>query len=405
MLTTNHKLLTLLFAMLTGFATLSFLLFKHQNEMQQRLNNLYFGSFIPISNLKEIVLVLDRDIALKLYHARDTGRKPTFLSKELLASDQKIAKLWESYALSYKNNNEKKFVYFVDKKLQKFHAYMKDTIQTLSSLQNSRMLSLLPLMETTRHISALIEKLIDYESQLAAQNRKEIYADYTPDKIALLIITLAMILLAFLLYFPISKSIKNSEKRLIDLALDLDRVNKELHQASITDGLTQLYNRRYFDQIFANEIKRATREKLPVTYMMLDIDHFKKYNDHYGHPAGDAVIQKVAKHLRNYFKRPGDLIFRLGGEEFGVFLHSSQLDSVTALAQQLIADMQKLQMVHETSLTQNYVTLSMGMVHFTQGTHLSAEEIYQLADEQLYKAKESGRDRVVWLVQEGVNGS
>lgn len=382
--TTNNKLILLLLVVLVGFAALSFLFYQQQQRMKHQLDTLYFGSFIPVKNLQKITHIIEHDIGHEVLTHNIKGLKSALFE---------INKLWKSYALSYKNAREKKYVYYVDEKLQKFKRYLLNLAQSKQLYDYfSYQKYIRPTLE---RMTQDIKKLIDYESALAAQQRKEFIQNYQPAQIALYSTIAIVTLITFFLFILISNSISTYQKRLNTMAHELHHLNQELHTQSITDGLTGLYNRRYFDQIFGNEIQRAHREKLPLTFMMLDIDHFKKYNDHYGHAAGDQVIQSVAAHLKKYFQRPSDLVFRLGGEEFGILLHTSQAEPVLRLATEMIEAMKTLNIEHQDSDTMPYVTLSMGLVHYKDAPLMEPTSFYEHTDAKLYEAKEGGRNRVV----------
>lgn len=398
--TTNNKLLFLLITMILGMGGLSFSLFKHQEASEYHIKTLYFGSLLPISNLKEILLLVQRDVALKVYEKRANPINLDDLAWNLKKRDKEIMRLWKDYATRYKSNDEKAFVSHVDLKMQELHRYILELSQRVLLLRSkNRVISFKALSNGTNAINELIKKLINYELALAGAMRKEHLSRYKRDKIILFGIIAAVVIVMLSFVVPISNSIKRTEKELQVSKRELEQANGELRRASITDGLTELFNRRYFDQIFENEMLRAKREELTFTFMMLDIDHFKKYNDFYGHAAGDDVITKVAKHLGNYFKRPGDLIFRLGGEEFGIITVGTSLETALKMGSSLVAQMKDLHIEHEASDTEDYVTISMGMVHFPEAKLMEVKALYELTDGELYKAKEGGRNQLVHKVE------
>ena len=398
--TTQQKLLFLLFTMLFGLATLSYLLYKHQNASEYHIKTLYFGSLLPVSNLKEILLLIEGDVALKVYEKRAHPENLEYLAFSLRKTDKKIMSLWKEYATRYKSKEEKAFVALVDLRMHELHNYILELAQKAVLLKaKDTGISFKNLSEGTEAINKLIKQLISYELQAAQMIRKDHVSRYERDQILLIVTILLLVLVMLGFFLPISNNIKHTEQKLKSTAVHLEQANKDLRLASITDGLTGLFNRRYFDQIFENEMLRAQREKASFSFMMLDIDHFKKYNDFYGHAAGDEVIKKVALHLGNYFKRPSDLIFRLGGEEFGIITVGSALESLSSLNQALVSEMQKLNIEHKKSETEAFVTLSMGMVHFPVARHMEPKALYELTDNQLYEAKEGGRNKVVEKVE------
>jgi diguanylate cyclase (GGDEF)-like protein len=175
-----------------------------------------------------------------------------------------------------------------------------------------------------------------------------------------------------------------------------EKLNEKLEKEVNQDGLTGLYNRRYFDMIFPKELSRARRDKLAFTFVMMDIDHFKQYNDTYGHSEGDTVLKSIAKYLNDKLSRAGDFCFRLGGEEFGFFFTGNTLDEVTDYVKVICRGIEQLHIEHSKNSASAYVTASFGLIHFTStSVILDADSIYIAADKALYKAKEDGRNRVV----------
>ena len=171
---------------------------------------------------------------------------------------------------------------------------------------------------------------------------------------------------------------------------------KQMEMLAITDALSDLYNRRYFNMIFDKEIKRLKREHGLMTFMMLDIDHFKLYNDKYGHLRGDEVIIAVSQCLKEVCKRATDQVFRLGGEEFGIVLLAMEEAQVHDFAKKVIKAIENLNIKHEENYPYPWVTVSLGAVicHFDANTRLDAKDIYQIADDAMYTSKQTGRNRV-----------
>ncbi len=171
--------------------------------------------------------------------------------------------------------------------------------------------------------------------------------------------------------------------------------NKLLRTIAITDALTNLYNRRYFDEIFTQQIKIAKRDRKLLAFTIMDIDHFKQYNDTYGHQEGDTVLKKVSYSLIKSLHRAGDYIFRLGGEEFGMLYTVKTKEDAFTLANQTRISIEELHIEHTGNSASQYVTISMGLFIIDFNDNYDAQEIYKLTDSNLYKAKESGRNKVV----------
>ncbi|WP_166268947.1 CHASE domain-containing protein [Marinobacter caseinilyticus] len=174
---------------------------------------------------------------------------------------------------------------------------------------------------------------------------------------------------------------------------ELTTAKLELEKMSLTDGLTELANRRHFDLYLDHEWRRARRQKSPISLIMLDIDYFKPFNDQYGHPAGDRCLEQVAQALRSVVRRPTDLVARYGGEEFAIIL--PETDNAPVVAEACRAAVEALGVPHSFSEVSAVVTVSAGVCTLVPDTTLSPDELTQRADRALYQAKDAGRNRLV----------
>lgn len=177
----------------------------------------------------------------------------------------------------------------------------------------------------------------------------------------------------------------------IKLQLKQVKETRRLSSLSMTDGLTQIANRRYFNEFFSTEWRRACREQGSVGLIMMDIDCFKAFNDHYGHIQGDECLTLVAQQLRSVVQRPRDFVARYGGEEFVVLLPSIQAEGVRVVAERLKQAVASLQINHEHSIAGQYVSLSMGLAWCQPDSSYRSEQLIAAADEALYSAKDAGR--------------
>jgi diguanylate cyclase (GGDEF)-like protein len=194
--------------------------------------------------------------------------------------------------------------------------------------------------------------------------------------------------------------IRSDVTELIRRGQELEALNRELAQAraqleelSETDGLTGVANRRQFDRRLAEEWSRHTRHGTPLTLALLDVDHFKHYNDHYGHPAGDACLRQVARLIADCAQRPTDLVARYGGEEFAVLMPHTGGEAASVQAMRFLAAISEARMPHAGAPTAPIVTASLGAVHTEGQAFASAEALVQAADRALYRAKAGGRNR------------
>lgn len=176
----------------------------------------------------------------------------------------------------------------------------------------------------------------------------------------------------------------------------LEKANMELAYLSSIDGLTQIANRRVFDERIQNEWLRAARETQPLALILGDIDYFKRFNDHYGHPMGDACIKSVAAAIQGCTRRPADLTARYGGEEFVVLLPNTSLDGARHIAETIRAAVWEMKYAHARSDAGDRVTLSLGVAAMIPTrAHGSSAALIHAADKALYEAKATGRNRVV----------
>ena len=179
--------------------------------------------------------------------------------------------------------------------------------------------------------------------------------------------------------------------------LDLKIKNDMLEKLSMYDGLTNIRNRRFFDETFEKTFSEIKRDKKSLAVLMIDIDFFKPYNDNYGHGQGDETLRKVAKALEKTIKRASDFVARYGGEEFVILLKDINKDGVEAVANNLLNAVRELKITHEFSKIENYVTISIGASFYNSNSDITKLELLLKADETLYSVKNSGRNNFAIL--------
>ena len=197
---------------------------------------------------------------------------------------------------------------------------------------------------------------------------------------------------------PTEKSFSTEDLRFLTTIADIGAIaieNAQLYehveQLAIKDGLTDLYLRRYLLERMPEEISRELRRKSPLSFLMIDLDHFKKYNDEFGHVAGDIVLRSVGMILADFFKEPGNLVCRYGGEEFSVLLPDCPKNKAIELAQTV-----RKKIANQTILLRRektHITVSIGVASFPVDAQIK-EELIHKADQALYQAKSEGRNRV-----------
>lgn len=236
------------------------------------------------------------------------------------------------------------------------------------------------------------------------QGKKIVY--YTEERVRnifLYIIIISLIVIVFLTtYWIISfkkltksleLSVKKRTRELNDANEKLQKANEELAKISAIDGLTSVPNRRCFDETFKKSWRISRRENQPLALIMIDIDKFKIFNDTYGHLAGDECLKIVAKVIKNTLKRPGDFIARFGGEEFVVLLYNTTEEGATIIAEEIRKSIEDLGI--ENKGIDSVITVSLGVSAVVPNENNEPQDLINLADLAMYKAKELGRNMAV----------
>ena len=175
--------------------------------------------------------------------------------------------------------------------------------------------------------------------------------------------------------------------------LTVKRQSDALRELTLTDGLTGVSNRRAFDEKLHGEWRRCARAQVPMALILVDLDHFKPFNDHYGHQAGDACLRQVGAAMRRAAMRPQDMVARYGGEEFAILLPHVDAAGAEAVARKVLDEIADLGIGHEHSTTGQHVTVSMGVASVTPSDKFEAGTLVKAADALLYQAKALGRNR------------
>ena len=178
------------------------------------------------------------------------------------------------------------------------------------------------------------------------------------------------------------------------LRQELEAANQELQRLVSIDGLTQMANRRCLEEYLDQECKRASREQIPISLVLCDIDFFKNYNDNYGHQEGDRCLQEVAQAISKSTNRPADLVARYGGEEFVIVLPNTDAQGSISVAIRATEAMRSLKLPHSHSKVAPYVTISCGVATLLPSQEFEPTDLLKAADQALYKAKAEGRNCV-----------
>jgi diguanylate cyclase (GGDEF)-like protein len=174
----------------------------------------------------------------------------------------------------------------------------------------------------------------------------------------------------------------------------LNYVRRSIDEISKLDFLTNIFNRRYFNQVITEQWGKCKQDKESLGIIMIDVDEFKAYNDIYGHLNGDECLKKVSKVIKNFMKESNNIVSRYGGEEFIVLIPNSDLKNVQDIGENIRKDVEKLSILHEGSEKYGVVTISIGISTCIPDKKSSPEKLINAADEALYRAKSFGRNKV-----------
>ena len=391
----RSKLLFLFLLITFGLVSVGILGSMHLNAMKVNIDKVYFGSLIPVAELNEILHTYNDKLQNSIYRASRLEISPSQASAEIATSLQSIQRKWKSYESHYKRDDEKSYLSYASLEIEHTNKYFLKIYKVSKSGSNLSKLNMNTLEKKISIINGVLDKLIKYEMSVAHYERKTFLQSYAQTKTQLGIVLALIILGVLSISFYVFRSIQKDHTMLESTTKKLKQANKKLENVSYTDSLTGLHNRRYFNYIYQKEIKRAKRGLNYITFMMLDIDFFKQYNDTYGHVEGDFALKSVAKVLQDTLKRPSDYVFRLGGEEFGVLLSETNESDSAKLARDICDAVRGRELKHEKSSVNEFVTISIGVVCCVADDALDEKILVERADEMLYKAKESGRDRYV----------
>lgn len=391
----KSKLFFLFILITLGLISVGLVGSMHLEAMKKNIDEVYFGSLIPITELNEIIQTYNNGLEHSIYKASRLEISPSQTALQIRSSIENIDKKWKSYESHFKRDDEQPYVDYTSLEIKRVNHYFLKIYLLANQGDDLSKLNVNTLEEKVSFIYGVIQKLINYEKDVARYERKKFLQSYEKTKTELIVALSIMIVAILFISLYIIKGIQSDQTRLEIATKKLKQANKKLENASYTDALTHLFNRRYFNLIYERELKRARRSNNYITFMMIDIDFFKQYNDTYGHMQGDIALQSVAKVLQERLKRPSDYVFRLGGEEFAVLLTETNESNSANLAQEIGDAIRAKEIKHENSKVNAFLTISIGVVCCIADDALDDEVLISRADEMLYKAKEEGRDRYI----------
>ena len=353
---TAVKLLLLVCTALSTLILSSFLFNSQIDGLKKQIDILYFGNLIPIVKLQ---IIADK------YKEIESCKKIK-INCNFKEEEQIIFQEWSYYISSYKNAEEKIVV---------------DTIneEIINSFKENK-------LQNFKNILKRIDFLIKYETQVAFKERKNFLEDYEKMKSYLFFNMLLILLISFSIIVYIIFQVIKKDRQLTVL-------NKKYKLDSITDSMTNLHNRKYFDTIFDNMPFISNANNWKCAFIMIDIDYFKQYNDTYGHDMGDEALKKVALTIKEYFNKKYEFTFRPGGEEFGVVLFDISKDILENCLKEMNKRVLELQIEHKNSKILPVLSISMGAIIYEPNSYISANKLYKQADECLYESKQNGRNQ------------
>lgn len=392
----KRKLLYLLLIVGIGLIIVGLIGYFNIQNIKRNLDTLYFGSLVPLSELNTISNTYHNDLASPIYRWSNQLLSDEQTAEEISIGLEKINQQWSAYLSHYKRDEEIPYVNYADGKINSMESYFIQVRALISDPDRTHPLSLNTLDENIQLIHMTIDKLIQYEKEVARYEHAILLAEYENALMQLFLFLGVILALVMGLAWKIFARIEWQQYQLIESTETLKHLNAKLEQASYTDSLTALYNRRYFNIVYEREFKRAIRSGKPFIFMMLDIDFFKQYNDTYGHLQGDTALQAVARVLKNTLQRPGDYPFRLGGEEFGIILTDSDFENGRIVGEKIRSAVHELKIEHKGSKILPVLSVSIGGICVIPTAQIGDDALIHAADTNLYAAKERGRNQVVF---------
>ncbi|MGZ9267504.1 MAG: GGDEF domain-containing protein [Sulfuricurvum sp.] len=390
------KLLYLLLSVALGLVVVGLVGYFNLYTMKKQVDTLYFGSLVPLSELGSINDAYHHELEAGIYRWQEEVISDDDLAHNLTIGLEHVNQRWANYISHHKRPEELPYIRYTETQIDIMQHYFEEIRALASNHTRRSAISTVTLSDNVSSIHNTISSLISYEIA-AAQYEHSLLLSHHENSLMQLAIMLGVILLGVMTFaWRIFMQIEKQQQQLLASSETLKHLNIKLEQASYTDALTGIFNRRYFNLVYEREFKRALRAEKSILFIMVDIDLFKQYNDTYGHLQGDVALQNVAHVLKSSLLRPGDFVFRLGGEEFGVILTETDCSNGRKMAERLRFNVESLNMEHKGNKKSGVVTISLGAICITPTLSMENETLLYSADINLYAAKERGRNQVVF---------
>lgn len=390
------KLLYLLLSVASSLALVGFVGYFNLLVMKKNVDTLYFGSLIPLGELNSINTAYHHELEASVYRWKEGHINNEELSTNITLGLEHVNQMWARYLAHYKDIKELPYIHYAQGQIDTTKRYFEEIRFLANDHTQSTKISTHRLSDNITSIHNTIGNLIAYESSVAVYERSKLL-EHHKNSIYQLGFLLGVILIVVMGFaWRIFMQIEYQQRQLLESTQALQHLNVKLEQASYTDTLTGIFNRRYFNLVYEREYKRAVRNGKSLTFMMVDIDYFKQYNDTYGHLMGDVALKNVAHILRTTLQRPGDFVFRLGGEEFGVLLSETDCQNTRQIGEKLRFNVESMGMEHTGNKPTAILTISIGAVCVIPTEEMNNESLMHSADLNLYAAKERGRNKVIF---------
>lgn len=390
------KLLYLLLLVGFGLTVVGLIGYINIQNIKRNMDTLYFGSLVPLNELNSITATYHNDLGSSVYRWSHQLLSDEQAGANILQGLDRINNLWAEYLSHEKRPEELPYINYTEEQIRGVENYFTQVRSLIDDPSRSHPISLITMDENIQSIQKTIAQLIVYENAAAKYEHSMLLTQYQNALMQLFFFLGVILVIVMGLAWMIFARIEVQQQQLIESSETLKHLNLKLEQASYTDSLTGLFNRRYFNVVYEREFKRALRSNKPFVFMMLDIDFFKQYNDTYGHLQGDLALQAVAKILKATLQRPGDYPFRLGGEEFGIVLSDIDCKNAHIMGEKVRASIESLKIEHKGSKILPTLSVSIGGICIVPTADMSEDALIHAADTNLYAAKERGRNQVVF---------